>query len=155
MRISRPKSFKICISVVLSVGNPYTWTGNDCLRSEQKGAPGWTFFLFACIIADKFLIQHGGERVMIKNIVIVVIAIILWLAFIYDGNKDSAENPFPVFETPAGPERDAPVFSCLGKKFCSEMTSCEEARFAMRNCPDTELDPDGDGIPCEDLCTGY
>jgi hypothetical protein len=29
------------------------------------------------------------------------------------------------------------------------MTSCEEAKFFLKNCPDTKMDGDGDGIPCE------
>ncbi|MCI5219607.1 MAG: hypothetical protein D3914_10580 [Candidatus Electrothrix sp. LOE2] len=40
-------------------------------------------------------------------------------------------------------------FSCQGKKHCSEMTSCAEATFYIRNCPGTKMDGDNDGIPCE------
>ena len=40
-------------------------------------------------------------------------------------------------------------FSCAGKTHCSEMTSCDEARFYLDNCPGTKMDGDGDGIPCE------
>ncbi|MCF4008940.1 excalibur calcium-binding domain-containing protein [Rheinheimera sp. UJ63] len=29
------------------------------------------------------------------------------------------------------------------------MTSREEAEFFIRNCPDTKMDGDRDGIPCE------
>ncbi|WP_206501442.1 excalibur calcium-binding domain-containing protein [Eikenella corrodens] len=33
------------------------------------------------------------------------------------------------------------------------MTSCEEATWFLRNCAGTEMDGDGDGIPCEQqLC---
>jgi len=40
-------------------------------------------------------------------------------------------------------------FSCEGKQYCSEMESCEEARFYLKNCPDVKIDGDHDGIPCE------
>jgi cold shock CspA family protein len=40
-------------------------------------------------------------------------------------------------------------YSCTGKVYCSEMTSCDEAKFYLRNCPETKMDGDGDGIPCE------
>ena len=40
-------------------------------------------------------------------------------------------------------------FRCDGRRHCSEMTSCDEATFFVRNCPDTEMDGDHDGIPCE------
>jgi hypothetical protein len=29
------------------------------------------------------------------------------------------------------------------------MQSCEEAKFFLRKCPGTEMDGDGDGVPCE------
>jgi cold shock CspA family protein len=40
-------------------------------------------------------------------------------------------------------------FSCSGKQYCSQMTSCDEARFYLAHCPDTRLDGEGDGVPCE------
>jgi hypothetical protein len=40
-------------------------------------------------------------------------------------------------------------FSCDGRQHCSQMTSREEAVFFIRNCPDTKMDGDRDGIPCE------
>ena len=40
-------------------------------------------------------------------------------------------------------------YVCAGKVYCSEMTSCDEAKFYQRNCPGTKMDGDGDGIPCE------
>jgi cold shock CspA family protein len=47
-------------------------------------------------------------------------------------------------------------FSCQGKVYCSEMNSCEEARFYLRECPGTKMDGDRDGIPCEkQWCTGW
>jgi cold shock CspA family protein len=55
----------------------------------------------------------------------------------------------------AAPEVKQPVFQCDGRKYCSQMGSCSEAKQFLRNCPDMEMDGDGDGIPCEQqLCTG-
>ncbi|MBO1897351.1 excalibur calcium-binding domain-containing protein [Shewanella sp. BF02_Schw] len=43
-----------------------------------------------------------------------------------------------------------PQFRCeAGKTHCSQMRSCAEATFYTRNCPGTEMDGDGDGVPCE------
>ena len=41
------------------------------------------------------------------------------------------------------------TFRCDGRTHCSQMSSCEEATFFLKNCPDTKMDGDGDGIPCE------
>ncbi len=40
-------------------------------------------------------------------------------------------------------------FSCQGKQYCSEMRSCEEAKYYLSNCPNTKMDGDHDGVPCE------
>jgi cold shock CspA family protein len=40
-------------------------------------------------------------------------------------------------------------FSCDGRTHCSQMTSCGEATWFIRNCPGTEMDGDSDGVPCE------
>ncbi|MBP6497421.1 MAG: excalibur calcium-binding domain-containing protein [Campylobacteraceae bacterium] len=44
-------------------------------------------------------------------------------------------------------------FKCDGRQHCSQMNSCEEAKFFLKNCPNTKMDGDYDGVPCErDLC---
>ena len=40
-------------------------------------------------------------------------------------------------------------FNCDGRKYCSQMKSYEEALYFLRHCPGTQMDGDGDGIPCE------
>lgn len=40
-------------------------------------------------------------------------------------------------------------FRCDGRQHCSQMTSRAEAEFFNRNCPNTKMDGDHDGIPCE------
>ena len=47
-------------------------------------------------------------------------------------------------------EETPPRFHCDGRTRCSEMTSCEEATFFIRNCPNAKMDGDHDGVPCED-----
>jgi hypothetical protein len=38
---------------------------------------------------------------------------------------------------------------CDGRTHCSQMTSCQEATWFLRNCPGTKMDGNNDGIPCE------
>jgi cold shock CspA family protein len=40
-------------------------------------------------------------------------------------------------------------YYCDGRRYCSQMSSCEEATYFLRHCPGTEMDGDGDGVPCE------
>lgn len=51
----------------------------------------------------------------------------------------------------SGAQRD---FSCGGKRYCKQMTSCEEALFHLTSCGLASLDRDQDGMPCEGLCRG-
>lgn len=46
-------------------------------------------------------------------------------------------------------------YRCDGRQYCSQMVSCEEAKWFLQNCSDTKMDGDGDGIPCEDKCGGW
>ena len=43
-------------------------------------------------------------------------------------------------------------FTCAGKRFCREMTSCEEAKLYLTVCGVRSLDGNHDGVPCEKLC---
>ena len=40
-------------------------------------------------------------------------------------------------------------FTCDGRQYCTEMRSRDEAVFFINNCPNTKMDGDGDGKPCE------
>ena len=42
--------------------------------------------------------------------------------------------------------------ACGSRKYCSQMSSCEEARHYLTQCGIRTLDADGDGAPCEKLC---
>ncbi len=42
------------------------------------------------------------------------------------------------------------VFHCDGRIYCSQMKSCEEAKFFLENCPGVKMDGGKhDGVPCE------
>ena len=42
-----------------------------------------------------------------------------------------------------------PEYACDGRVYCSQMTSCEEAKYFLAHCPGVKMDGDNDGIPCE------
>jgi hypothetical protein len=47
------------------------------------------------------------------------------------------------------PGQQVEHFQCQGKVWCTQMSSYEEAVYYIRNCQGTNMDGDGDGIPCE------
>lgn len=53
----------------------------------------------------------------------------------------------------AKPPRLAPEnFACGAKRFCSQMGSCDEACFHLKQCGLSRLDGNKDGMPCSKLC---
>lgn len=48
---------------------------------------------------------------------------------------------------------ESETFSCSGRNArCKSMKSCAEAKHYLKECGAKNLDRDGDGIPCENLC---
>ena len=68
-----------------------------------------------------------------------------------------AVNPEPLEEAPAKvlPSSPRSSFKCDSRKYCSQMTSCAEAKYFLSNCPSVKMDGDGDGIPCEEQLCGH
>ena len=45
-------------------------------------------------------------------------------------------------------------FSCDGRRYCSQMKSCAQAKYFLANCPGVKMDGDKNGIPCEQQWCG-
>lgn len=58
----------------------------------------------------------------------------------------SAATAPAIARTPTPAER----FRCDGRQHCSQMRSCDEAKYFLARCPDVKMDGDQDGIPCEE-----
>jgi len=72
------------------------------------------------------------------------------------GNVDIDENAIEV-SAPSVKDMYTPSndLKCDGRIYCSQMTSCEEATYFLRNCPNTKMDGDADGVPCESQWCGH
>jgi hypothetical protein len=58
----------------------------------------------------------------------------------------SVARPVPLTSDPGSANV---IFKCDGRTYCSQMTSCAEATYFLRNCPGTKMDGNNDGVPCE------
>lgn len=63
------------------------------------------------------------------------------------GDPDPAAEPAPAASV--AQRAVPPASKCDGRTQCSQMTSCAEATYFVRHCPNTKMDGDGDGVPCE------
>lgn len=63
---------------------------------------------------------------------------------------DSSSLSFPARPgSPSNTTTPLNAYQCDGRTHCSQMRSCDEAKYFLRHCPGTKMDGDGDGIPCE------
>ncbi len=82
----------------------------------------------------------------ILSLFIFIFAIAVGIKYFYQ-TKSSSENRIETIAT------EEP--RCDGRQYCSQMTSCHEALFFLKNCPNTSLDGDGDQVPCEEQWCGH
>lgn len=87
-----------------------------------------------------------------------LIILLIIMAIFYFKNQKTSES-FNTYSEPALtyskpiPQVNNSKFRCDGRTHCSHMTSCDEAKFFIKNCPNTEMD--GDGVPCERQLCGF
>ena len=95
---------------------------------KRKSKSSWRFFVIAAVL----LIGAGGT--------------------VYNRIQSGSKTP-SILKQFQNTQTSSAQFSCQGKTHCSQMASCAEAKFYIRNCPGTKMDGDDDGIPCErQLC---
>ena len=86
---------------------------------------------------------------MLRLLLLLVLAALIWRAYQsphVGSNTQSTE--FQQFAA-ADPPTTSEDFKCDGRTYCSQMTSCAEARYFLNNCPGVKMDGDHDGVPCE------
>jgi len=81
--------------------------------------------------------------------VVLILALVVLAWYAYSRHQNSTNVPSERSEPIAFESNSTKQFSCDGRTHCSQMTSCEEATFFLKNCPNTAMDGDHDGIPCE------
>jgi hypothetical protein len=95
---------------------------------------------------------------MQRIIVLLIIAALGWYGYgkYQDGLKhqrfieaedQSSKSPPATSQKPENSSGSG--FKCDGRTYCSQMTSCAEATYFLKNCPGTKMDGNNDGIPCE------
>ena len=95
---------------------------------------------------------------MRRFIIIVLLALAAWHGYGKYQSRHAgsliAETPTDVPKAVSSPAvqssvETAPLFRCDGRTHCSQMTSCAEATFFLKNCPGVKMDGNNDGRPCE------
>ena len=94
---------------------------------------------------------------MKKLILVAILGIVGWQIFekyqrqhftVVDG-LETAEVEYVPSSNSRKERNLSSTFKCDGRVYCSQMTSCEEATFFLKNCPGVKMDGNNDGVPCE------
>ncbi|WP_343880447.1 cold shock domain-containing protein [Rhodanobacter caeni] len=91
--------------------------------------------------------RRAGTAVMILGLLALGVAGWYGRAWLAPGRAAHTEPAAHAIR--ARPSIPDQTFSCDGRTRCSQMTSCAEATYFLRQCPGTQMDGDGDGEPCE------
>ena len=100
---------------------------------------------------------HGKSGFSGKLVILAALVALGWYAYSRYANRvvqikaaaqTTAPLPAPVVLFEAAQTAHA-TFTCDGRKHCSQMTSCKEAKLFLKNCLGMEMDGNHDGVPCE------
>ncbi|MGL4668200.1 MAG: cold shock domain-containing protein [Saezia sp.] len=104
--------------------------------------------------SSHFLESINRKRSLFWDATILLLILAILGSYFYLKNPDAISNLMgtaPNTKTYEHPK----TYRCDGRTYCSQMTSCEEAKFFLRNCPNTKMDGNENGVPCEiQWCTG-
>ena len=80
---------------------------------------------------------------------IIPLLILVGLGVYGYGEYSRRTAPLPAIAAKPEVQDASSPYRCDGRTHCSQMTSCAEATFFLRNCPNTQMDGNHDGVPCE------
>jgi cold shock CspA family protein len=93
--------------------------------------------------------RQPGPIAMVFSVL--ALAGILFYAYstMYGQDSSGANQRDVVARSAVAPTPSPSRFSCDGRTMCSQMTSCAEATYFIQHCPNTKMDGNRDGVPCE------
>ncbi|MNQ45464.1 Excalibur calcium-binding domain protein [compost metagenome] len=96
-------------------------------------------------------VSHHGWIKMKLILVVLVVGLLAWKLSpeLQSWAEARLSNPQITATVVAAPKPVSAPVKCDGRKYCSQMTSCAEAKNFLQNCPGMKMDGDNDGIPCE------
>ena len=91
---------------------------------------------------------------MKRLVFLAILGVLVWQGYTkYQSHRSVQLASESTVEVNDPPSRRNPIdetqFKCDGRVYCSQMTSCAEATFFLKNCPGVKMDGNHDGVPCE------
>jgi len=93
------------------------------------------------------------KELNLNKVIALIVIVVLWFAYQNRSSNQTEEYDSSMEHTTdevvTKTYQPSQTFTCDGRKYCSQMTSCEEAIYFLQNCPDPRMDGNHDGVPCE------
>ena len=121
--------------------------GTQAVRVTRPGGRG------AATPPRRMRARKGRESAFATIFGVLLLVPIGWYAYsnLLSGARwhDSSPGTGTAQAVRAKVPQSEPGFRCDGRTRCSQMTSCAEASYFLKQCPGTRMDGDGDGVACE------
>ena len=112
-------------------------------RAVRVQRPGATFASAASEPRRHRPPRRSPRSGIIAVVGLVLVAALGWFAY-------------AMYERQASARARLAGYACDGRIYCSQMKSCREAKFFLKNCPGVQMDGNRDGVPCEQQwCTHW
>ena len=92
--------------------------------------------------------HHRKERPGLFARLIPMLVVVGLIAYGY-GEYTRRTTPLTASASEQEAQASSQTYACDGRTHCSQMTSCAEATFFLRNCSNVQMDGNNDGVPCE------
>ena len=89
---------------------------------------------------------------MRRLVLVIILGLLGWQGYQHYQARTDRTAVLPESATapiPAALSSTVTQYKCDGRTYCSQMNSCEEATYFLRNCPGAKMDGNNDGVPCE------
>lgn len=92
----------------------------------------------------------GGSGLGRAMLMLAIVGGLGWYAYGQYAQRVAVQSSSaPPMERPSEMPQATVGFQCDGRTYCSQMTSCAEAKLFLKNCPGVKMDGNYDGVPCE------
>lgn len=92
--------------------------------------------------------RSGG--ILGRVLPVALLGVAIWFGVnAYQARQQKPAFPSPAVGQPSVTSTGSASYRCDGRTHCNQMTSCEEAKWFLQHCPNTQMDGNRDGVPCE------
>lgn len=119
-------------------------------RVQRPGSDAATAYVPGSRSPGRQRPERRGTSVGSGLVALALVAALGWYGYgKYQRQASARAQPVRDVVPAASEVQLASSFRCDGRTHCSQMTSCTEAKYFLKNCAGVQMDGNHDGIPCE------